>query len=192
MGECAELLRRQKRVGISEFLTDISAELSESELRLKYRLSLREMDEVFGKLVDAEFITKIELFSRYPAYKGRIDVNRQRQGFRVDLTIPLSIIDLKSKLTGIVRDISRHGFRTAGIEAEVGETGAFRIPVDIFLNSDPLVFSADCAWVDIRGSNRKYTVAGFRLKTISDADAQVLENLVHLLVFDGSKEQQRP
>jgi hypothetical protein len=178
----------KKAVRGSEVRDDIRSDMSEAELRLKYQLSERGIDCLFDKLVSARYISPAELVSRYPNYKKRMDNLKKRQTPRADLTLPLPLYELRSQAFGIVRDISTGGFRVAGIEAEVGDKKRFRLPVDMFIHSDPLYLSATCEWVEHRGCNKKFTVAGFKIREISAVDALVLESFINLLILGISGE----
>ncbi|MBI5251098.1 MAG: PilZ domain-containing protein [Desulfomonile tiedjei] len=183
-------MRRQKRINGSEVLADIRVGMSESELRLKYQLSEKGIDRVFRKLVSTDAISRLELCSKYPAYKSRQDCIKQRQAPRAELTVPLPLYDIGSGSLGIVRDISTTGLRVAGIEAEVGEVKTLQLPVDLFIQADPLLICAKCAWVETRGNNKRYTVAGFQITDLSEADASVLECFINFLILGGSGEWQ--
>ncbi len=115
-------MQQQRRIRGGEVLDDIRADMSESELRMKYQLSEKGIDSVFRKLVSINLVSQLELFSKYPTYKNRADGIKQRQTRRADLTVPLPLYDMGSNSLGIVRDISTSGFRAAGIEIDVGET----------------------------------------------------------------------
>ncbi len=52
------------RMNIREFVDDLRAGLSDRELMNKYDLDLAELEKVFQTLIDADFITILELHER--------------------------------------------------------------------------------------------------------------------------------
>lgn len=181
---------REKRIRGSDVLHDIKIGMTETDLKVKYQLSQKGIDKVFKKLISTNFISQFQLLSQYPSYKKRIDHIKERQAPRVDLTIPLTCYEVSSGALGIVRDISTTGLRVAGIEANIGDAKVLQLPVDMFINADPLLLCVNCTWVETRGLNKKYTVAGFKIADLSRDDVKVLENLIQVLILAGSGEWQ--
>ena len=54
----------KKRINAKDLVKDIRAGLDDDDLMLKYNLTTAELERVFGKLVDADFITVVELHER--------------------------------------------------------------------------------------------------------------------------------
>jgi hypothetical protein len=106
----------------------------------------------------------------------------------VDLSVALWIYEVGSSASGLVRDISSTGLRVAGIKSEVGETKAFQLPVDMFIGFDPLLFTAQCTWVELKGKKQKYFVGGYKITDISDKDQEALKKLIQLLLLSKSGE----
>jgi hypothetical protein len=54
----------KKKIKVKEFVADIRACMDDPTLMFKYGLSEKELQRVFQKLVDADFITNVELWER--------------------------------------------------------------------------------------------------------------------------------
>jgi hypothetical protein len=54
----------KKKIRVQEFVADINAGVDDRGLMAKYDFSERELMKVFQKLIDADFITKVELWER--------------------------------------------------------------------------------------------------------------------------------
>ena len=57
------------------------------------------------------------------------------------MAVRVPIYDMGSGAIGVLRDISETGLRVAGIESRVGQAKAFQIPIDMFMQADPLLLS---------------------------------------------------
>ena len=75
----------------------------------------------------------------------------------------MPIYDLGTGSIGILRDISEKGLRVAGIDARVGQARTFQIPIDLFMQADPLLILAECKWAKPTGKIKEYVVAGFEI-----------------------------
>ena len=51
----------------------------------------------------------------------------------------------------------------AGIDASVGQARKFQIPIDMFMQADPLLIVAECKWAKRKGKMKEYVVAGFEI-----------------------------
>lgn len=54
----------RRRISAKDLLKDIRSGLDDGEIMEKYQLSPIQLENVFGKLVDADFITVVELHER--------------------------------------------------------------------------------------------------------------------------------
>ncbi|HTY25795.1 MAG TPA: PilZ domain-containing protein [Desulfomonilaceae bacterium] len=165
---------------------DIRSGLSETELMAKHRLTLKGLQRLFKELVHAKIVTHEDMYERFASYRQRIDQLKQRQARRVSLSVRLPVYDASSASYGILRDISETGLRVAGIEYEVGDVTTFQLPIDSFMNADPLLVIAKCRWVSEEGKKIKYFVAGFELLDLSSTDRKVLNEFISLLTLSDS------
>ena len=95
---------------------------------------------------------------------------------------------MEASATGILRDISEKGLRVAGIGANVGQAKTFQIPIDMFMQTDPLLIVAECKWVEIKGKTKRHPVAGFEIMDLSDRDRKSIKDFMGLLVLGESGE----
>lgn len=162
--------------------------MTDAEIMEKYGLSFKRLKKLFRKLLEARVITHSELYEKSAVYRKTVDSAQARRHPRIDLAVPLHILDVESSCSGLIRDISEGGLRVAGIKARVGEQKTFEIPVDVFTGFEPVSFGAECVWVKTRGKAREYTVAGFIITSISDNDRRVLKKFIRFLVLSKSGE----
>jgi hypothetical protein len=180
----------KKTISAREILADIKAGMKNRALMEKYRLSEKGLQSVFKKLMTLKAISHADLYERSRSSRERIDHIRKRKSPRAKLTIRVPIYELESGDKGILRDISEDGIRVAGIEARVGQAKTFQIPVDMYVESDPLLVLAECKWVEIRHGGKEYFVAGFEITDVTDSDSEILQNFIGWLLFSESGQWQ--
>ncbi len=178
----------KRRISAKSIREDIHSGLSEAELMAKHCLSLKGLQKLFRELVHAKIFTHQDIYKRFVSYRERTDQTKQRQARRAGLSLRLPVVDVGSTRFGIVRDISETGLRVAGIKYQVGDVTTFQLPIDEFMNADPLLVIANCRWVSEKGKKRKYFVAGFELMDLSPADLKVLKQFINLLLLSKSGE----
>jgi hypothetical protein len=54
----------KKKIKVKEFVTDVRKGMDDPTLMSKYGLSSKELEDVFQKLVEVDFITIVELWER--------------------------------------------------------------------------------------------------------------------------------
>ncbi|HMK35091.1 MAG TPA: PilZ domain-containing protein [Desulfomonilaceae bacterium] len=180
----------KKQVPARAVVSDIRAGFGDNGLRAKYSLSQRGLGRLFKKLLTSNLITHDELYRGSCLYKENIDRIMSRFRPRADLSVKIPIYEVTSGSVGLLRDISETGLRVAGIQAAIGDEKTFQIPIDMFIRADPLLVIAECRWVKIKSKNRQYPVAGYELKAVSEADANVLRDFIEFLLMSKSGEWQ--
>ncbi|MGO9568253.1 MAG: PilZ domain-containing protein [Desulfomonilaceae bacterium] len=180
----------KKTLNAKEILADIKAGMNNTALMEKYRLSEKGLQSLFKKLVILKAISHSELYQRSKSSRERIDHIRNRKSPRARLTIRVPIYELESGDEGILRDISEAGMRVAGVEARVGQPKTFQIPVNMYVESDPLLVRAECKWVELRQGGKEYFVAGFEITHVSESDSETLQNFIGWLLFSESGQWQ--
>ncbi len=176
------------KISAKSMREDIRSGLSETDLMAKHHLSPKGLQSLFRKLVEAKIIKHADLYNRFASYRKRTDQLKRRKARRAELSVPLPVHDVGSTSFGILRDISLTGLRVAGIKYKVGDVRTFQLPIDVFMNADPLLVIAKCQWVSEKGNKRKYFVAGFELVDLSPADQKVLSEFINLLILSNSGE----
>jgi hypothetical protein len=180
----------KRRISAKSVLEDMRSGMNEAELTAKHGLSLKGLQRLFHELLHAQMVTHQYLYKRFPSYQERADQLKQRRARRVGLSVRLPACDLGSANFGIVRDISETGLRVAGIKYQVGDVATFQLPIDVFMNTEPLLVIAKCRWVSEKGNVNKYFVAGFELMDLSPADRKMLKEFINLLLLNKSGEWQ--
>jgi hypothetical protein len=180
----------KKQIKGKEIVQDLLSGMGDEELQEKYGLSSIALQTVFKKLLTLKAISHSELRERSKSYRDRIDQIAKRKSPRADLTVRVPIYELQNGEKGILRDISETGLRIAGIEAKVGQAKTFQIPVDMYVESDPLLVHAECKWVEIRQGGKEYFVAGFEIIDLSENDSEILQNFIGCLLVSESGQWQ--
>ncbi len=181
---------RQRRIVAKEVVQDLRSGMRETDLMEKYRLSPKGFQRLLERLVDSGVISHPELYEISESYRSKIDGFRGRRHNRAYLTVPLPIYDTQSFASGLLRDVSREGFRVVGMDATVGEVKTFEIPLDIFMQADPLLVVGECRWVARRGQDKKYIVAGYKMTNFSVNDENAVRKFITSLLFTESGEWQ--
>ncbi len=161
---------------------------SPNDLMSKYGLSAKGLRKILFKLIESRGASFDDLFDNSPAFRTIIDKWTPRSEARSVVNIQVPVYDISDMRSGLVRDISLHGLRIAGIWCNVDAIKAFQIPVDLFLQAEPILLTAQCKWTLVRGKTNKYPVAGFKLIEISDTDSRSLQALVSMLRLSESGE----
>lgn len=174
-------MRWKRKISATQVVRDIRSGFTQEELREKYKIALHRVEKLFKRLVAANVVTESELANRYPSYKEAIAGINPLRNRRVLLPFELIVYDITTSSIGLIRDISETGLRVAGINCNVGGERTFQLPVDIFMDADPLLIVAKCQWVKVRGKTMKYATAGFEITDISDDDRMVLKRFVKSL-----------
>src|SRR5271157_133817 len=179
---------QERRINGRAILNDLRSGVADSELLVKYKLSSKSLQTLFKKLVASKAISQAELYEMSPSYRERIDRIRARVYPRADLTVRVPIYEIGSGARGVLRDISETGLRVGGIESSVGQSKTFQIPIDMFIEAEPLLIIAQCKWAEIKGRQRRYPVAGFEIMDLSETDSLVLRNFIKFMLESDSGE----
>jgi hypothetical protein len=180
----------QRRINGRVLINDLRGGMTDAELMNKYELTSKSLQAVLMKLVNSQAISDIELCERSPLYRESAEYMRARGCPRAELTVRLPIYDVEASTIGLLRDISETGLRVAGIESKVGQAKTFQIPIDIFMQADPLLVVARCQWVKTKGKNRQYPVAGYSIMDLSEKDRRSIREFIKLLLLSKSGEWQ--
>ena len=180
----------KRQINAKEMVDDLRSGNTDSELMEKYELSPKALQAICRKLVARQAISQSELYERSPLFRERADQISARKCPRAGLSIHIPIYDLQASATGLLRDISETGLRVAGIESSVGQIKTFQIPIDTFMQADPLLVVTKCKWVKTQGKNRRYPVAGFEIMDLSEKDRKSIREFIKLLLLSKSGEWQ--
>jgi c-di-GMP-binding flagellar brake protein YcgR len=178
----------KRQINGKDILNDLRSGMAAWELQAKYILSAKSLQAIFNKLVERGAISHLELYEMSSFYRDRIDRIRGRAHPRADLAVYVPIYDIGSGVSGVLRDISETGLRVAGVTSSVGQAKTFQIPIDTFMQSDPLLIIAECKWVEIKGRRKMYPVAGFEIIDLPGRDSEILRNFIKFLLLNESGE----
>jgi hypothetical protein len=179
---------KKRQISGRQVVDDLRSGMGDSELQAKYDVSQKALQRILEKLVSHNAITHSELCEISSLYKETTDLTEVRKYRRVDLNMPVEIYDVDSSATGILRDISEKGLRVAGMESSVGQVKTFKIPVDMFMQTDPLLIVGECKWVETKGKTKRHPVAGFEITDLSERERKSIRDFMRLLVLSESGE----
>jgi hypothetical protein len=172
-------MESKRKIKAREFAHDVRAGLTDFELMSKYGLSFDELEALFDKLVKAGILRRPELRERAAFFEDDTNKRTTRGLSRGDVRFLLPVVDVNdASNTGIVRDISMRGFRTAGLSANPEEIRTVRIKADVFSGLQPFVVEAECRWVKEKGKDKTYITAGFEITRISETHLRKLQELL--------------
>jgi hypothetical protein len=181
-------MANKRQINGKDILNDLRSGMAAWELQVKYKLSAKPLQSIFKKLVERNAISHEKLYEMSSFYKDRVDRIRGRAHPRADLAVYVPVYDIGSGALGVLRDISETGLRVAGIESSVGQASTFQIPLDMFMQAEPLLIVAECKWIEIKGRRKEYFVAGFEITDLSGRDSQILRNFIKFLLLSESGE----
>ena len=178
----AKAIQFKRKIKAKDIVDDIRQGVTDSQLMRRYGLSVKGLQSVFTKLVQAKAILPGELFDRAPVLaEDSVTVESIRRDPREKLEISIHVSDAAdSKQEGILRDLSLAGIGVRGIETRKGEvrtlavTASQMFPVDIFS------FDTICRWVK-RKRSEGIVDAGFEITNISDEATKQLKTIIRLL-----------
>jgi hypothetical protein len=177
----------KRGIKATEVLADVRAGMSNAALMKKYRVSSEALTSVFDRLMDAKVLSEEELDHREPLF---LEVNTAKRGRRIRRCQPVlkprisNMVDASDN--GYVGDMSELGLQVLGMKAVQGETKAFRIHADAFLDTFLLSLEARCKWVKPAVKSHPWT-AGFEITSIANDDLEELRRLIAAITFcDGT------
>ena len=176
----------KRQINGRNIIDDLRSGMTDRELQVKHRLSTSGLCTIYEKLVDRGAISHSELSEWSQLYSLRTHYKELRSYPRADLTIEVPIYDLGTGSIGILRDISEKGMRVAGIDASVGQARTFQIPIEMFMEADPLLIIAECKWTKPKGTLKEYVVAGFEIIDLPANDRNTLQNFITFLLLSES------
>jgi hypothetical protein len=172
----------KRTIKAKDIVNDIRSGLSDSKLTSKYGLSLKGLQSVFTKLVQAKAILPEELFDRAPVLAEdsvTIESVRMLPREKIEVTIPVCDFADPNKV-GELRDLSLAGVGVRGLETRKGEIrNLLLVPCDLF-PVDSFSFEAVCRWVKRRRSEG-IVDAGFEITGISQEGKKQLQKVIRLL-----------
>jgi PilZ domain len=171
----------KRQINGRNLINDLRSGMTDWELQMKYRLSTNGLCRIYEKLVERGAMSHSELSGWSPFYSVIKCYKESRSCPRVGLGTRVPIYDSGTGYIGLLRDISVRGVRVAGLAASVGQARTFQIPIDMFIQADPLLIVAECKWAKRKSKIKEYLVAGFKIIELSAEDRKTLENFIAVL-----------
>jgi len=169
------------KIKSKEIVADIRARVSDFELMSRYGLSLKQLEKVLVKLVEAGEIRGAEIKERGSFFDNPAHRLQTRRFPRIYLRVPLEIEDLNdSDNKGLLIDLSEDGIRTRSIAAVVGEEKFFLVSLRDVRQRIVRLW-ATCIWAKRDADAKVLQEAGFKLVHISESDWLEIRRVAGLL-----------
>jgi hypothetical protein len=174
----------KRTIKAKDIVNDIRNGLTDSQLTTKYGLSMKGLQGVFTKLVQAKAIMPEELFDRAPVLaEDSVTVESIRMDPREKMEITIRVSDAADpKQVGILRDLSLAGIGVRGIETQRGEVRTLAIQASHIFPVDSFSLNAVCRWVRRRRSDGTID-AGFEITDVTQESKKQLQEFIRLLNF---------
>lgn len=167
----------KRKIDGQEFINDIRAGMSDTELMEKYALSSRMLESLFRRLLNAKLVNPAEIYERSPYEETTIDVasiSYSLEGYTMSTTTIYDVTE--PQVLGTVTELVDDTIRTRGIEAGFSETKTFIIYSGKAAKIEPVFLKAKCRWCreeDVSGT----VEAEFEITHIDDEHARELKKL---------------
>jgi hypothetical protein len=168
-------------ITVANFVRDIRAGMTDTELMDKYNLDALGLENAIGKMIKIKALSQEEWDARIPILDepSEIRVSRALPRKYVYFSLPVYAAD-DLAVEGSINDISENGLQIAGIRTEVGETRTFLVKPDEFDEIYPFAFDAICRW-SREDDEAGDWVGGFEITDISPAGQLELRKLIDSL-----------
>ncbi|MBM3301090.1 MAG: PilZ domain-containing protein [Deltaproteobacteria bacterium] len=180
-----------RKIKAKEFLQDVRAGMTESELMEKFGLPKQAMDQILQKLLDSGLIRPSDLPARgqaRPIRYDEVELSAIRTSPRYSSrAIELLVRELDNPAaTGHVLDISEGGLAVIDLKGVVGESSGLLLFGPGEYLPEPIAFDAECRWITTDKSSGR-TICGYEITIISEEDLERLQTLIGLLKEQGTQ-----
>jgi hypothetical protein len=178
----------KREIKAIDVVADMRAGMTDPELMQKYRLSVKGLQSIFKKLLDADVIGPEEVVNRNPMFDDTANLDYLRLSPRHELVCLLPIYQRnRPQNRGTVCDMTETSVGVTGIKARVNDVMTFVVPADEFFTVDPFSFEGTCRWVREAQSMEDF-MAGFEVTSISETGREDLTKLLRVLKLHYSDE----
>ena len=177
----------KRKISGKEFIRDIRAGMTDSQLMENYSLSLKGLQKVFQKLVDSGSMRMEELYGRNHLRDDSVVIDLDDLSLSPDdgLLCIIPIWDATDRgCRGAVCEIGENGLEVSGISAAIGETRSFVIDARDFFAVDEFHFQAKCLWCK-ESPTEQSPMTGFQITGILFEDLEKLRELVRRIKLGG-------
>jgi signal transduction histidine kinase/ActR/RegA family two-component response regulator len=169
------------QVRARDVMRDIRAEMSDSALMQKYRLSPKGLESLFKELLYGGIIEPSHLRRRSRSlahHSVAVQEDRMEKRLAVDDLLPIHCPE-NPDVKGIVIDISARGLMVKHLDASVDQIVGLVIPATMPLVPNSISFDARCKWIEQEPDGS--WLGGFEIATISPDQARSLKKLIDTL-----------
>jgi hypothetical protein len=174
------IMTQKKEIRAKEFVADMNAGMTDSQLMDKYKISSTGLQSVFRKLVGAHVLTADDLRRRTPLYEDTATLDFDKLQFaneeKVSCLVPVYEASDPDRV-GSICEISSKDLTISGLDAAKNDLKIFVVLCDDFFQIDSFELEARCKWRKIR-NNEEGTLAAFEITDIADRDRHKLAALI--------------
>lgn len=164
-------------VSYRDFVNDLRAGLSDAELMEKYRLSRDGLKSLAVKLLELRDPVDLETAAGTLMYMDSSGTWHRRREPRYCCRVLIPVYDESYWEVGQLGDVTLHGLRVDGIDAEVGQVRALTIGAEQIRGISPIELEAKCKWSQPIGDTGD-SVAGFEILRLSSSARDELVKLI--------------
>ncbi|MEW6347494.1 MAG: response regulator [Thermodesulfobacteriota bacterium] len=166
------------RLRAADMAGDVRCGKSDADLMATYGLSPRELQRIFGELVDMGALRIEELYERSMSAGGALPFWPAELPKHY-LTVALPIFEAGlPEVKGLFREITEKGLGITGLPTRVGDVKNLEIPTKgLIVDKDRISFTAQCRWVKSVGPERMIS-AGFQITDIDEESLDALRKLI--------------
>jgi hypothetical protein len=186
IGGCSTMSPKRE-IKARDFVADLRSGLSDRDLMEKYELTVKDLEVVFRKLIQAKAIGPSERKGTsaqpddtpYPEMPSDFRISVREQ---LDFPLPVYEKDFP-ETRGLVRDVSATGVGTKGIEVEVGDVKILIIPAHELFHVNPVEVEAKCCWSKEEGIHGD-CIAGFEIVNVLEGSLEDLQMMIRSIPLE--------
>lgn len=171
----------KRKIKALELIEDIRAKLTDAQLKAKYNLSDKTLQELFVKLINAGAISEADLEGRLEGSEETASAEGRRSAARSYPICSLHVYDLDDLgLVGDLQDLSEKGLKVQGLDALPGEKKSLLVQATAIEEVQPFTLTAECKWTE---PQREERAAGYEIVRISEDAGDQLRKLIESSTF---------
>lgn len=168
----------KRQINGEQFVADLRAGMSDTELMEKHQLSSRMLQKIFRKLLNAKVISPAEIYDRTPFDDTTVDVDTISASLSGYTALATSVYEVsKPEILGTLLDVTEKELVTLGIDASFSETKQFVILAAKGSKIEPIILKAKCRWIK-EDPNVGLHKAGFEISFMSAEHVKDLKKLI--------------
>ncbi len=167
----------KRKIVAKDIISSINASMTNQELMEAYNLTVKGLESVFIKLVEANLLERSKVFGRLKIVPPET-ATVIRKIERKEIFVPLRIETVdEPPNSGVVINLTSKGLGTKGLAVIPDKRYKLRVLADEFFQLDQFTLDARCRWV-LENTETSEAEAGFEITSITEQDLERLQNLL--------------